>query len=211
MPRAVLTRNYWQKTCWRCISKPPNGGVFDASVLIDRPGFISLHVEGNGARALFANEAGGHRWQRVSPTEKRGRVHTSTVTVAILEERNMDFKVDKRDIKYITTKGTGPGGQHRNKTESCVIAIHKPTGLSVKIDARNQHKNKALATRLLVERVREQERCKSSSRRHANRKQQVGSGMRGDKRRTYRTRDNRVVDHITGEKWRLSQWVRGEW
>ena len=211
MPRAVLTRNYWQKTCWRFISKPPNGGVFDASVLIDRPGFVSLHVEGNGARALFANEAGGHRWQRVSPTEKRGRVHTSTVTVAVLEERNMDFKIDKRDIKYITTKGTGPGGQHRNKTESCVIAIHKPTGLSVKIDARNQHKNKALATRLLVERVREQECSKSNSRRHANRKQQVGSGMRGDKRRTYRSRDDRVVDHITGQKWRLSRWIRGEW
>lgn len=211
MPRAVLTRNYWRKTCWRFILKPPSGGVFDVSVLIDRPGFVSLHVEGKGAKALFANEAGGHRWQRVSPTEKRGRVHTSTVTVAVLEERDMDFKVDKRDIKYITTKGTGPGGQHRNKTESCVIAIHKPTGLSVKIDARNQHKNKALATRLLVERVREQERSASNRKRHTNRKQQVGSGMRGDKRRTYRSRDNRVVDHITGQKWRLSRWVRGEW
>lgn len=170
-----------------------------------------MHVEGKGARALFANEPGGHRWQRVSPTEKRGRVHTSTVTVAVLEENIFDFKIDRRDIKYITTKGTGPGGQHRNKTESCVIAIHKPTGLSVKVDARNQHKNKALATRLLTERVREQHRERSNSERHANRSRQVGSGMRGDKRRTYRTKDDRVVDHITGKKWRLSKWVRGDW
>lgn len=160
---------------------------------------------------MFANEAGGHRWQRVSPTEKRGRVHTSTVTVAVLEENKFDFNIDKRDIRYVMTKGTGPGGQHRNKTESCVTAIHKPTGLSVKIDARHQHKNKALATRLLSERVREQKRDQSCNERHANRKQQVGSGMRGDKRRTYRSKDDAVVDHIIGKKWRLSKWLRGDW
>ena len=172
---------------------------------------MSLHVEGKNAKAFFINEAGGHRWQNVSPTDKRGRIHTSTVTVAVLEEDKFDFNIDKCDIEYILTKGSGPGGMNRNKVESCVVAIHKPTKISVRIDARDQHKNKAIATRILSERVMEREREKQSSDRSRERKLQVGAGCRGDKRRTYREKDDMVVDHVTGRSWKLKKWMRGDW
>lgn len=128
-----------------------------------------------------------------------------------MDENIFDFDINLNDIDYTMKRGSGPGGQNRNKVESCVVAVHRPTGLSVKIDARDQHKNKALATRLLVERIRERESNRQNADRHAARKQQVGSGMRGDKRRTYRSRDDVVVDHVTGMKWKLSRWIKGEW
>ena len=188
-----------------------SGGIFDLSILENKSGFISFLVEGDGAKKLFENEAGGHRWQTVSPTDKRSRIHTSTVTVAVLEDDRSSFDVDNNDIEYIMTKGTGPGGQHRNKTESCVTAIHKPTGLSVRIDAKHQNKNKVLATRILIERVAEQSRQQYTKKTSSKRKAQIGSGMRGDKIRTYRSKDDRVVDHVTGEKWKLKKWMRGDW
>ena len=170
-----------------------------------------MHIEGTNAKELFANEPGGHRWQRVSPTEKRGRIHTSTVTVAVLDENKINSTINRYDISYTMKRGSGPGGQHRNKTDSCVVATHNPTGLSVKIDARDQHKNKALATRILIERILEQEQTKETNNRCKTRKYQIGSGMRGDKRRTYRTQNDLVIDHITGKKWRLSKWIKGNW
>jgi len=180
-------------------------------VLEDRPGFISLHIEGKGAKQLFKNEAGGHRWQIVSPTDKRGRMHTSTVTVAVLEENKFNFTIKDGDIEYLLTKGSGPGGMNRNKVESCVVAVYKPTGLSVRIDARDQHKNKAIATRILTERIIEQEQEKANRVRSNNRKDQVGRGMRADKRRTYRSKDDSVIDHVMGKSWTLKLWMRGKW
>ena len=197
--------------CLRYTRRQLSGGVFDFEIIDERSGFVSILVDGKGAKQLFANEPGGHRWQRVPPTEKRGRVHTSTVTVAVLDEESHDYSVDLNDIEYILTRGSGPGGQHRNKVESCVIAIHKPTGLSVKIDARNQHRNKKLATSILIERISERQSHNASIKRGIARAQQVGSGMRGDKRRTYRSQDDSVVDHITGKRWKLSKWLKGNW
>ena len=183
----------------------------DFEIIDSRSGFTAILIEGKGANKIFKNEPGGHRWQRVPPTEKRGRVHTSTVTVAVLNEIDDNISINLDDIEYIFTKGTGPGGQHKNKTESCVIAIHKPTKISVKIDARNQHKNKALATRMLIERVTQREKEIAASNRCNKRKSQVGSGMRGDKRRTYRSQNDSVIDHITHKKWKLKKWIRGAW
>ncbi len=168
-------------------------------------------IEGKNAKEVFKNEPGGHRFQRVSPTEKRGRVHTSTVTVAVLDENTFDFELNLRDVKYIMTHSSKPGGQNVNKVESCVTAVHVPTGISVKIEARDQHKNKALATRILSERVSEHFYTQRNKERAAKRKAQTGSGMRGDKRRTYRVRDDKVVDHITGQKWKFSKWIKGNW
>ena len=181
------------------------------SILEDRLGFTSLLIEGQGAKAIFRNEPGGHRVQRVSPTEKRGRVHTSTVTVAVLDSNKNDYNVPTKDIMYYIARGSGAGGQKRNVTSSCVTAVYKPTGLSVKIDSRDQNKNKILATRILIERLKEIANKKSFNERSSKRKNQVGSGMRGDKRRTYRYKDDTVVDHITNQRWQLSRWVRGEW
>jgi peptide chain release factor 1 len=173
---------------------------------------VSVLFEGNGANNLFKNEAGGHRWQRCPPTEKRGRVHTSTVTVAVLDASSAPkFKLNESELEITTTRGTGPGGQHRNTTDSCVIVRHLPTGITAKIDCRSQHQSRALALRILADRIEEEQRQQWDAKRAAKRKNQVGSGQRGDKIRTYREKDDRVVDHRTGQKWKLTKWMRGDW
>lgn len=189
------------------------GGVFDLEIIDERPGFIQFAVSGVGARLTFQNESGGHRWQRVPPTEKRGRVQTSTVTVAVLDPDAVAGQVlNPRDVDIVTTRGSGPGGQNRNKIESCVIATHRPTGLSVRIDnERSQHQNKAMAYKVLAARLYDAERERAFAEREKERRQQVGTGMRGDKVRTYRQQDDQVNDHRTGQRWRLQDWVRGIW
>ncbi len=168
---------------------------------------------GPGAKQLFQHEAGGHRWQRIPPNEKRGRVQTSTVTVAVFDP---DTAVGKpltwQDVDIATARGSGPGGQNRNKTESCVIVTHKATGLQVRIDnERSQSQNKAMAMKVLAARLYEAERERAKSTKDTERKQQVGTGQRGDKVRTYRTQDDQVTDHRTGLKTRLSRWYNGDW
>lgn len=168
--------------------------------------------KGKNAKNIFKNEPGGHRWQRVPPNEKRGRVHTSTVTVAVLDsESNSNFNIDEKDIEIKTSRGAGPGGQHRNKTDSCVTATHKPTKISVRIDMRSQHQSKEMALKILKSRVSEIEERKNYNAREKLRKNQVGTGMRGDKRRTYSVPRDFVVDHVTGKTWKLSRWIKGNW
>ncbi len=169
-------------------------------------------VSGKGARSLFENEAGGHRWQRIPPTEKRGRVQTSTVTVAVLDpEQQQVLKLQDKDIDIKTSRGSGPGGQHRNKTDSCVTATHIPTGVSVRIDMRSQHQSREMALKILASKISELKSKTSKCEREKIRQEQVGTGMRGDKIRTYRTQDDQVNDHRTGKTWKLSRWVKGDW
>lgn len=169
-------------------------------------------MSGSGSKTLFQNEAGGHRWQRIPPTEKRGRVQTSTVTVAVLEpEMEERFQLPAHEVEISVTRGSGPGGQNRNMTNSCVIATHKPTGISVRIDMKSQQQGRKMALGILGARIKQQKQDQVSSGRSEERRQQVGSGMRGDKVRTYRTQDDRVTDHRTGQTWRLSSWIKGEW
>lgn len=123
---------------------------------------------------------------------------------------SVDFNLD--DIKLITTKGSGPGGQHRNKVESAVIATHIPTGISVKIESdRSQHKNKAAALDILASRVHQKALMAHKDSINTNRRVLTGSGERGDKIRTYREQEDKIVDHISGKTWRLSKWLKGEW
>lgn len=206
-------RSCWSLTSFERTSTLRPGGVFDVEVIDDRPGIIQFIVTGEGARSTFQNEGGGHRWQRVPPTEKRCRVQTSTVTVAVLDPAVVVGQaLNYNDVDITTTRGSGPGGQNRNKTDSCVIATHRPTGLSVRIDnERSQHQNKATAYKVLAARLYEAERERLFTQREADRRQQVGSGMRGDKVRTYRSQDDQVNDHRTGQRWRLQDWVRGIW
>jgi len=181
-------------------------------LLDERHGAVSVAFTGVGAKELFKNESGGHRWQRLPPTEKRGRVHTSTVTVAVLDpDVAVGKTLDERDVEITTTKGSGPGGQKRNKTESCVVAIHKPSGITVRIDMRSQYQGRSMAMKVLSARLYQLECEKINNEKDTTRKQQVGSGMRGDKIRTYRSQDDQVTDHRTGEKWRLKDWLRGDW
>lgn len=162
---------------------------------------------------MFRDEPGGHRWQRVPPTEKRGRVHTSTITIAVLPEATeAQIRLDPRDLEVSTCRGSGSGGQHRNMTDSAVIIRHVPSGLVVRCESeRSQHQNKATALALLRARLwHAAEETRAGTVAEARRRQ-VGSGMRGDKRRTIRYQDDVVTDHVTGRRWTVRAYERGEW
>jgi len=194
------------------MSKLARETVFDSELLEERPGFIAVLFSGKGCKQLFSNEAGGHRWQRSSPTEKRGRIHTSTITCAVLNpELEIKFQLDEKDVEIKTTRGSGPGGQARNKIESCVIATHIPTGISVRIDLRSQYQSKTMALKILASKLEEQEALKTSEGKDFVRKNQVGLGMRADKIRTYRYQDDKVTDHRSNKTWSLKSWMRGDW
>lgn len=155
--------------------------------------------------SILLRESGGHRWQRIPPTEKRGRVHTSTVTVAVFEVKPPEqWMIKDSEIEIFTTKDSGPGGQHRNKTESCVVMRHKPTGIEAKAAEKSQHQNRRAAREMLEVRVAEFLSNQMKKKLDATRRDMIGSGMRGDKIRTYREQDNVVIDHRTGRKISLS-------
>jgi peptide chain release factor 1 len=187
--------------------------VFNLEIIEERPGLLIFRAHGESAARDFQDEAGGHRWQRVPPTEKRGRVQTSTVTVAVLEEPTpTQVRIDDRELEWQTCRASGSGGQKVNKTESAVQLKHVPTGLSVRVESeRSQHQNRATARTLLGARIWERERQRLQRERDANRRDQVGAGQRGDKRRTIAVQRGTVVDHVTGRNWTLRDYLRGSW
>lgn len=191
----------------------PCGGVFDLEIIEERPGIIVARATGENAELTFRDEAGGHRFQRIPPSEKRGRVHTSTITIAIMPEPGeAQLKLRPQDLEIKTMRGSGAGGQKRNKTDSAVQITHLPTGLQVRCETeRSQHQNKENALGLLRARLLGAEQEKQSAARSSDRKAQIGTGMRGDKVRTIRYQDDQVVDHRTGRRWKLKEYLRGEW
>lgn len=196
-----------------CTRSWRHGGVFDLSVAEQRPGYLSFEASGKEAASAFKDEAGGHRWQRVPPNEKRGRVHTSTVTVAVLPlPSDVEVAIADGDVEVKTTRGSGAGGQHRNKTDTAVVLTHRPSGITVRCEnERSQDQNRRLAFAVLRARLWEREQSRLEGDRARLRRRQVGSGMRGDKRRTIRTQDGVVTDHVLGKRWDLKRYLRGEW
>lgn len=137
-------------------------------------------------------------------------MQTSTITVAVLPEpQKHEYHLDDRDLEITTRRGSGPGGQHRNKTDSCVDIKHKPTGITVTVDGREQHRNKVIAKQILCAKLAAKERERGILQRNKDRRQQVGCGMRGDKRRTIRVGDNQVVDHILGKTVSYKDYAKG--
>jgi peptide chain release factor 1 len=189
------------------------GGVFSFEIVEKQRGLAVLRITGPGAEGIFANESGGHRWQRVPPTERRGRVQTSTITVATFAEAEAtEFKVNPADLEWDTMRSGGKGGQNVNKVESCVRVTHKPTGLAVRCESeRSQSRNRATALATLTARLAAAHREREQGAQSADRKAQIGTGQRGDKRRTIREKDGVVTDHILNRKWRYADYVRGLW
>lgn len=161
---------------------------------------ISFMIEGQGAYSRLKYESGVHRVQRVPETESQGRVHTSTVTVAVLPEaEEVDFEINPADLQIDTFRASGAGGQHINKTESAIRITHIPTGVIVECqDERSQHKNKDKALKVLRSRLYEAELQKQQDAIAADRKSQVGTGDRSERIRTYNFPQGRVSDHRIG-------------
>ena len=161
---------------------------------------ISFMVEGEGAYSRFKFESGVHRVQRVPETESQGRIHTSTVTVAVLPEaQEVDVEINPKDIQIDTYRSGGAGGQHVNKTESAIRITHFPTGIVVECqDERSQHKNKERAMKILRSRILDAEIAKQNEAIAGERKAQVGTGDRSERIRTYNYPQGRVSDHRIG-------------
>lgn len=158
---------------------------------------ISFMIEGEGAYSRLKFESGVHRVQRVPETESQGRIHTSTVTVAVLPEaEDVDVEINPADLQIDTYRSGGAGGQHVNKTESAIRITHLPTGTVVECqDERSQYKNKDRAMKILRSRILEAEREKQHDAIAGERRAQVGTGNRSERIRTYNYPQGRVSDH----------------
>ena len=169
-----------------------------------------MEVSGKGAEG-FENEAGGHRVQRIPPNEKRGRVHSSTVTVAVLrsgDARKTPSFSDK-DFKIEWFSGKGKGGQHRNKHQNCCRVIHVPTGMREARQGRVREHNLDQAMAALKAKLGQAAASERKDAEDAERSDQVGSGMRGDKTFTIRFQDNSAIRHATGARISAEHYMAG--
>lgn len=186
-----LYTNYALKKHWRVsvesVSTTDLGGYRE----------IVLHIHGKGVYGHLKFESGVHRVQRVPATETQGRIHTSTVTVAVLPEaEEVDVNINPADLRIDVYRSSGAGGQHVNTTDSAVRVTHIPTGVAVACqEERSQHKNKAKALKLLQSRLLAAQMEKAEAQMRKERKEQVGTGERAEKVRTYNFPQNRITDH----------------
>lgn len=203
----AMYRRYAQLQGWRVtvmsISESDLGGMKEAILL----------VEGAGVFAKLKFESGVHRVQRVPQTETQGRIHTSAATVAVLPEaEDVEIEVKESDLRIDVYRASGAGGQHVNKTESAVRVTHIPTGVvAASQEEKSQHKNKAIAMKMLKARLYDAERQRVDSARAADRKDQVGSGDRSERIRTYNFPQGRVTDHrINLTLYKLERVIAGD-
>lgn len=188
------------------------GTAFELSIIDKQFGFIRLLVEGNNIKKIFQNEIGGHQWHRIPPTESKGRVHTSMVTISVIDfTEDIKFEIDEKDLDWSTTRGSGKGGQNRNKVETVAVVKHKPSGISVRCEVeRSQWKNKQLALKILQNKLKNIQEKRQRDELSSLKKEHHGSGERSDKIKTYVVKRNEIINHKTGNKSDLSDWYKGK-
>lgn len=201
---------YWFRQTFTLVYQ--NGGLFEFDIVDLRPGLAVLQINGPIAEKIFKSESGGHRWQRVPPTEKNGRVQTSTITVAVLDEpAPQQLVLNQKDLHIVTCRGAGKGGQNRNKVETAVQITHVPTGTTVRCETeRSQGQNKEIAIKTLRARIWQSMKDREHQKTSNIRNSQIGTGMRGDKRRTIQVQNNIVKDHLNGKRWRYEDYCAGK-
>ena len=159
----------------------------------------------------FQNEGGCHRWIRIPPTEKRGRTQTSVISVAITHPHEFNFKLNRDEVVKNYIRGSGNGGQKINKTSVVVQLIHEQSGIMIKCqEARDRGKNEEIAWNKLEEKLKEMDKTKYDKSVYSNRFDQIGYADRSDKRRTYRLKDDVVIDHITGKSCSFKDFSKGK-
>jgi len=170
-----------------------------------------LKIKGESCYSRLKHESGVHRVQRVPETEKHGRLHTSTATVAVLPEISaVDLKINPQDVKFEAFRASGHGGQNVNKVSTAVRLTHLPTGIRVESQAqRSQPQNRKAATQLLRSKLWQKKEEKRQTKLDKKRKRAVGKGMRAEKIRTYNYSRNQVKDHRLGKKFRLEDIING--
>ena len=173
----------------------------------------TFKISGNGVYSRFKFESGVHRVQRVPDTETQGRVHTSTITVAVLPEaQDVDVNLDEKDLKIDTCRASGAGGQHINKTESAIRVTHIPTGIVVYCqDQRSQVQNKETALAILKTKLYDKYKTEQDEKYAENRRTQIGSGDRSERIRTYNYPQGRLTDHrINFTVYALTEFLNGD-
>ena len=175
-------------------------------------GFAKIAISGNGAKHFFDQESGSHQFQRTPPTEVRGRVHTSIVTVAVMSDdvgRQL-FKLNRDDVEMLFTKGSGKGGQKRNKTTNVCCLFHRPSGIRIRIeDERSKTANEKVAWEELERRLSEQHQSSYMQNKNQDRSGQIGNGNRGSKRRIYRFQDGFVKDIVSKNQISVKELYKG--
>ena len=170
---------------------------------------ISIEICGDNLSQL-KNESGGHRLQRISPTERSGRVHTSTVTVSVTDkDGTIDTTIPESDIKIEWYSGSGAGGQHRNRHKNSCRLTHIPSGIISTAQTRSRDSSFKLASDDLHKKIKNILFSENKSIKSEDKKRQVGSGQRGDKIRTIRFQDDRATDHRTGKKCSAESYMNG--
>lgn len=173
---------------------------FKSEILHSSQGHIIALIKGTKVGKFFKNESGKHCVQRIPPTETKGRKQTSIISVAILPLREkVDIELKDKDLEISFVNAGGPGGQHQNKTESAVRMCHKPTGLKVFINGRDQHSNKREAYKILAAKVAQHIQEKANIEYNSDRKAKLGDGGRSNKIRTYNFLKGKITNHLTGK------------